>query len=649
MGINKLAITFFLICCTVFLFAQNSLVKHTVAKGETVKSISAQYNITEDDIIKYNPDVVGGLKEGTILILPANKETRSTPTDIESFVWHTVQPKETIYGLCKQYNCTEEELLELNPELKDGLKEGAKIKCPIKSNVVPKANVEDRDSTKFFYHTVEPKETVYSICRAAGITEEEFLALNPIVSEKGLQIGLEIKLPKRATKTNNQVSENVPTDQSVKAKEYGLYRIQKGDDLASIAKKYNTTADEILQLNPELAQGLVEGKYIVVPAKNNVNSTYKDVSKRESLFWNLPENGNKIKVHYAVLLPFYFDENDSIFMQNSGGKPQTLEKSKVAFQFFSGLKLAMDTLASLGYEIKLDVYDTKNNAERVKRIAQKIDKNVDAIIGPLFSKNAEMLSEILKDKPIISPLSKTLNNANNPNLINCIPNLTSEFIAMAAYINKQGANSQIIFYNTDTPENRKALHLLETYLNARDSSQKPIKIWAIPTSGDYSIYKNHIVSGKKNIIISLDQDEAFLSAFLTSAAKRKDTLTTVVTTSKVFSINTLENRYLSNQSFLGMQTEFTNYTDTTTQLFISKFRAFTATEPNKFGFSGYDVGLYFTQLIGVNGTLPEIGHWPRIKATQKGFQFNNGIGSGPNNNYVYKVKVENFTLIPVSN
>lgn len=93
----------------------------------------------------------------------------------------------------------------------------------------------------------------------------------------------------------------------------------------------------------------------------------------------------------------------------------------------------------------------------------------------------------------------------------------------------------------------------------------------------------------------------------------------IVTTSKVFDIGTLENSYLNNQSFIGLSTN--SYADTATQLFIQRSRVKTATEPNKYAFSGYDLGLYFSQLFAAYGSLPPAENWPVLTGTLKGFHF----------------------------
>ncbi len=47
----------------------------------------------------------------------------------------------------------------------------------------------------------------------------------------------------------------------------GLYTIQEGDSLSSIAKKYGISVDDILLANPDLESGQYVGRTIIIPAK----------------------------------------------------------------------------------------------------------------------------------------------------------------------------------------------------------------------------------------------------------------------------------------------------------------------------------------------------------------------------------------------
>ena len=85
---------------------------HTVKAGETVYSIAKSYNISEEDIYKYNPDAKEGLDISAKLVIPigtapTNNETSNS--DI-SFKQHTVAKKETLYSISKQYEVRIEDI-----------------------------------------------------------------------------------------------------------------------------------------------------------------------------------------------------------------------------------------------------------------------------------------------------------------------------------------------------------------------------------------------------------------------------------------------------------------------------------------------------------------------------------------------------------
>ena len=644
MGIKRIFLFFFLVFFGLQVWAQQKFVRHTVQAGETVYSIAKKYGIQESELAKYNPDISTGLKEGSILIIPETsaKSQNVEVKDDQEYIYHTVQAKETLYGLSKQYNCTVEEIIEHNPDAKDGLKEGSVLKIPKRTKQMAEP-VSTEDSTKFIYHIVEPKETVYSICKAAKITEEEFLELNPHVREKGLQIGQTVRLPKE------QVRESVPTDQPQENKEFGLYRIQEGDDVVKIAAKYNTTVEIILELNPELKYGVTPGRYIVVPKKQKLVTTVPRSFNSKTLFWRIPKSSEKIDVHFAVMVPLYLMDNDSIELSTYEEESQikVYEKSKIGLQFLAGLKVAMDTLSGLGYNIQLDIYDTKNDLNKVRSICGKIDRSVDAIIGPLYSANAELVAQLLPDVPVISPLSKTLNNKGKFNLINCIPDLWNEYSAMAHWINGKSEHDNIVFLNTSTADNHKAVKSINNYLFARDSLGYK-EVWVDEKFSQLRELNNYLDLSKRNILVVVDQDAAFISDLLTKVNNRKDSAVFILATSKLMDIKTLETRYINNQHVVTMANFNVDYKDTATQHFIKDYRALTATEPNKFGFYGYDTGLYFAQLIGAYGKLPEINQWPEIRGVYKGFSFIQNSGYGPQNSFVYKLCIRNFELIEIT-
>ena len=117
---------------------------HTVKKKETLYSIAKTYKVTVDDILKFNEDAKEGIQPDQMLKIPVEFKQFGEAVVIDapvktktkdSVICHIIKRKETLYGLSKLYNVTQEQLEEWNPELKDGLKKGQIIDIHIISNV----------------------------------------------------------------------------------------------------------------------------------------------------------------------------------------------------------------------------------------------------------------------------------------------------------------------------------------------------------------------------------------------------------------------------------------------------------------------------------------------------------------------------------
>lgn len=107
-----------------------SVFSHVVKTQETVYGISKKYNISIAELEELNPQIkTDGLKIGDVLTLKRNNEIAITKVNNEENLY-TVKPKETLFSLSKQFNVSPSELIALNPELKEGLREGMQLKLP---------------------------------------------------------------------------------------------------------------------------------------------------------------------------------------------------------------------------------------------------------------------------------------------------------------------------------------------------------------------------------------------------------------------------------------------------------------------------------------------------------------------------------------
>jgi LysM repeat protein len=116
--------------------ANKNTTTYTTKSKETLYSIAKQYGIRVDDIIENNPNLKSKpLTDGQVLNIPTSSTKSETQSSKPSpstgkYLKHKVEPKETIYGIARLYSTSTEAIINLNPETKDGLKEGSTILIP---------------------------------------------------------------------------------------------------------------------------------------------------------------------------------------------------------------------------------------------------------------------------------------------------------------------------------------------------------------------------------------------------------------------------------------------------------------------------------------------------------------------------------------
>ena len=173
---------------------------HKVKKGETLELILDSYGIDEVQLQEYNPSVERfGVRRRMNLRIPvySNLSPEVVPAvpeikkDTSRFVLHEVAPKETKWRLAFQYKTTIEILDSINPEIREGLKIGQKIRIPQTEiqEVIP-----EKDSL-YNYYKVLPKEGYYRIEKKLGVDQQTLDSLNPTLRETGLLAGIILKIP----------------------------------------------------------------------------------------------------------------------------------------------------------------------------------------------------------------------------------------------------------------------------------------------------------------------------------------------------------------------------------------------------------------------------------------------------------------------
>jgi cell wall-associated NlpC family hydrolase len=316
-------------------FSQEKLIKHTVKKGETVSAIAQKYQVEPSAIYELNPDCSRTLKLESVILIPRTS-SKGIKSKVQSKVatletTHEVQPKETLFGIAKQYEISLEEINVANPELAEtGLKAGQKIKIPTKDNqknvAVIKKEIPKSESKKevvlndkkikstaesevlkttTLIHEVLPSETKFGIAKQYGISVADLDTANPILESEALKAGQKIRIPvKEGTEVNQpivkqaEVVSPIKIEVKEKAKETIVvinkevveenvatvtHEVIPKETKYGIAKKYGISVADLEAQNPNIVKNLYVGaKLNISGAKLIQEAVVATVNKENS-------------------------------------------------------------------------------------------------------------------------------------------------------------------------------------------------------------------------------------------------------------------------------------------------------------------------------------------------------------------------------
>ena len=212
--------------------------EYVVKSGDTLYSIAKRYGISVDKLIQFNNLKTSDLSIGQILKIPTPGVTPPIEVPSGEFISYTVQPGDNLYSIAQRYNTTIDELMKTNNLTTTLLSIGQILKIP----VTPSIPLEP--TPEYIEYIVQPGDNLYAIAKKYDTTTTEIMQFNNLKSNL-LSIGQVLKIPKSSS---GQIT----------------YVVKSGDNLYSIAKKYNTTVDEIKIKNNLKSNLLNIGQVLVI-------------------------------------------------------------------------------------------------------------------------------------------------------------------------------------------------------------------------------------------------------------------------------------------------------------------------------------------------------------------------------------------------
>jgi LysM repeat protein len=557
---------------------------HVVKPGQTLYAIAKAYNISQREIAVENPGVVSGLQMGQALKIPVvpvmEEEIDTSELDEEekSGRYHVVRQGETLYGISREYNLKEEDLLAANEELEtEGLQPGQKLRIPDLDP--PAAGTEPSFNEEgFIYHKVKRRETLYSIGRFYDVSVHDIRAANSELGWGGPKTGQVIRIPQPQV-----------IDQPAVVL-----------DTLSVDSLSYTLSD----------------------------SVYEDYNYDELNF----EHDNRRRTYQvAYFVPFDFREPEPLDTLLKDVKSLTLrnriierymmeEKTPQAvnfLEFFQGSLLAIDSVRQMGMKLDVRFFDTRKSVDQTLSLLMDDDlEDFDLFIGPFWPFNLEVVSAYAKKHkiPLVTPFYNNLDLIrSNPYLFQLSPSMEREYQDAARLIASKHMYNIVYVRDADTLNMEKHTYFKQLIFDGFDEyhPEEPVIFKEVLQQLKHTDEIIHSLSpDKKNLVVVPTRDEALASRVMSSLYfQLKNYDIEVMGTPFWTEFSSIELRYFHELNLIFYSSFWVDYLDPEVDRFMKKYRTFFLDEPTNttrkginYGIMGYDMSFYYLNALRKEGS-----------------------------------------------
>jgi hypothetical protein len=302
----------------------------------------------------------------------------------------------------------------------------------------------------------------------------------------------------------------------------------------------------------------------------------------------------------AMLLPFGLDHLNAGATFTSAA----LKQANIALDYYQGFKLALDSLTTLGYNYKLQVFDTKGVTAQSHALAYNPQVRAsDLIVGPIFPDDLKAFTSVLVSarKPIVSPLSPAAPaTINNQNLVTVTPPLEYHAWTAAKYVHTRLSPKKIFVLKSGYTEENEYIIPFKNTIDSLSKGNTQI-IQSTIVRGNLKALLPQFSASTPNIVVIASTNQAFLTVTmrtLDSVAKKYPVILFGHPSWEKFS-------FLHTDILMRLRTHITlsdkvDYKAAATVDFMRIYKKTYHADASEYAIKGFDEGLYFGRILGAN-------------------------------------------------
>lgn len=458
----------------------------------------------------------------------------------------------------------------------------------------------------YLSHVVLEKQTLYSISKAYGVTEEDLYEANPSLRETGLQKNAILLVPYR--------EEAAPAVQ-----DYTEHIVRWYEDINDIARRYGVTVKDIMDANQLTGKKLSTRQVLRIP----VVKTKTEEEKAEPAGEPLPPVPpvtveEEVKADTLEVVP----DSTLLSMRTRGSARFSLilplraaaGGSEMNMDFYSGVLMAMKDLEEEGVKVHMNVYDLNAGIPPVEELVKD-----DFVLGPVASRDLEAILQRVEGRvPVISPLDQKAAalTVNYRNFIQAPSATDHQYEDLAQWVKEDlRPTDKVILVTEKGADNVTASVAIRSAL-ARRGMNYDILSYAIVEGRSIPATLAEIMAGKDSLtrVVVASESEAFTGDVVRNLGimQGKGYDMVMYAPSRVRTFETIEGSAYHDAALHISTAYHVDYSDPKVERFVHAYRALFRTEPSQFAFQGYDTARYFVVRCIRYGS-----DWTRMLGTER--------------------------------
>jgi LysM repeat protein/ABC-type branched-subunit amino acid transport system substrate-binding protein len=464
----------------------------------------------------------------------------------------------------------------------------------------------------YYAHLVLERQTIYSIAKAYGVTEQDLYEANPSLRETGLQKSSILLIPadKVAGKAEEPAPKATAQQQVVQQQqdEYKEHTVRWYEDIDDIARRYNVSVQEIMDYNNLKSRKLTTRQVLRIPLRQGGAPVFTPVEpveqpvveQAEPVTVEAPEE-DKVpqEEDYTLIVSQPKDLVDfTLLLPLKVGNSAT----EANMDFYSGVLMALKDLEAEGLKVNMHVHDLYAGMPDADVLCKS-----DFVLGPVASRDVEVMLQMIDGRvPLISPLDQKAASLSTTyrKFIQAPAGAENQYEDLAQWIQDDSSYSdKILFVSEKNASNVQAAVNIRAAMARRELNYQIMNYAvtegrAVPDSLNHYLIRNGV-----NRVVVASESEAFVGDVVRNLGimlgKGYDVV--MYAPSKVRNFDSIDGTVLHDVSAHISTAYHVNYGSPEVDEFVRAYRALFRTEPSQFAFQGYDTACYFVRSVARHG------------------------------------------------